>query len=192
MGFDPFKFIRILFESIGKAFTMIGQINELIECPIRLFSNIETCAYFFLLDYLMIILHFYIKWGICFWVIWIPCWIVLTAFQICFYSFIPGLWDLELTVDMCCPSKDTLCFIIEFINTSLLKKSHLLQRSGDDLYKCYCIEPVRMLFDPYTNFVDWIGSGKSGSSYGDFIMAIFILSLVMLPYIIYGKKKSSS
>lgn len=191
---DPFRALRDLFESIGKIFQsigsifkMIGSINEMIECPIRLFTNIETCAFFFALDYLMIIIHFCLKWGICFWVFWIPCFIVLTTFQLCFSSLIPGLWELELTVDMCCPSKDTLSFIVEFINRSILKRNFLLQRDDNDLHKCYCIPPIRMLFDPYINFFDWLNTGETHSPYGDLILAFTILGLVLGPYIIYGK-----
>jgi len=196
MGGDPFRQLRELFENIGKIFesigtifSMIGNINEMIECPIRLFTHIETCALFFALDYLMIIFHFSLKWGVCFWVIWIPCWIVLTTFQLCFSSFIPGLWDLELTVDMCCPSKYNLSFVVEFINTSLLKRNYILQRSDNDLHTCYCIPPIKMLFNPYTDFTDLLNTGSTESPHGDFILALIILGLLLGPYIFYGKDK---
>jgi hypothetical protein len=188
--FKIFEMLAKMVVNIVQLFQSITEINEMIECPIRIFTNIDTCAYYYGLDLLMIAIQFYLKWGVCFFIFWIPCFTVLTSFQVLFWSLIPGLWDLELTVDMCCPSKDTLSFFVEFINTTIFKRNYILKRTNRDLRTCYCLGAVRSFFDPYTNYLEWLTGNDDQTGKGDLILAVLILGLLMIPYMLYGRNES--
>ena len=171
------KQIKDIFESIADAFKQISNINELIDCPTRLFTNIEKCGVFFSYDVIMIIVHLLIKWIPVFILIYIPLSPVAIAFN---YIMNTDMFDFEL--DDICPSKDTLCFIIEFSYYSMGNKKYILNRSGEDLHKCYCIYPIKAFFDPYTTF-HMKDEDSEEQSKTLFIIALCILICVITPQI---------
>jgi len=169
------KQIKDIFDSIAYAFKQIADINELIECPTRLFTNIEKCGVFFSYDVVMIIVHLLIKWIPVFLLIYIPLTPVAIALN---YIMMTEMFTFEL--DDICPGKDTLCFIVEFFYYSMGNKKYILNRSSDDLHKCYCIYPIRAFFDPYTSFhLNEMESEEQAKTV--FIIALCILICVIAP-----------
>jgi len=176
------KQIKDIFASIAYAFKQIADINELIECPNRLFTNIESCGIFFGYDLVMIIIHLFIKWVPIFWCVYIPLTPVSIALN---YIMMTEMFYFEL--DDVCPCKNTLCFIVEFFYQNLGYEKQLLNRSLDDLHKCYCIYPIKAFFDPYTTF-HLSEMNVAGNTQTMFIFALCILFLVVTPQI--GSKKA--
>lgn len=189
MGF--FDAIANVFKMIFKAILMIGQLFILvfeiiikIACPISIFTNINTCSYYWFLDVL-----FFIIWSIiyiiCFIFIYIPLFIGCILMCICIGAWMGDCWFVSPS-DVC-PDKKVFVNFIENIYQAAAG-SRLLYRDRDDVDMCYCVSSLENLFDPLTDFRNYLGgnSGKSNSKAGYLIIPFIILFIV---YINNTKKK---
>ena len=125
----------------------------------------------------MILFHLFIKWIPIFCLVYIPLTPVAIALN---YIMMTDMFDFVL--DDICPCKNTLSFIVEYLNYSLGYEKQILNRSGEDLHKCYCIYPIKSFFDPYTTFRLYDMDGE-GSTKTIFIIALIILICVITPQI---------
>ena len=178
------KGFKKLGKDVSKATKGLSNLLDILACPIKLFTNIHICALYFLEDTvaLLIWLFFFL---ITFVIIYLP-----TAFFNDLYCRLGGQYYCKnrLTYKDVCPSKQ---FIAEFIELCFkFFGMKFLLRSKSDLEKCYCIPPIKWLFQPLTEMKLL---KKLSSLYGNddstrFVVAISILCLIVFLNI-FGRRK---
>ena len=125
----------------------IVKLFAMLACPFKILANIPLCIYYWFLDVL-------------FYIIWIILWLILYIFvywpiKIEFYVFCFSLGKIinfcpTISMKDICPTKNQFFNGIENINNLFSGKPFLL-RSKNDIKKCYCMPPIKMLFGPLTS-----------------------------------------
>lgn len=184
---DFFKMIGDLFIQIANIFIQliqhtgdIGNIFNMIFCPITIFTNIHICAYYWSFDIL-----FFLLWGIIWALIFVlisgPLYLSALAIYICLGERCK--WESAISGGpaFLCPSKDNFFNFFENMYR-FFSNGRFLYRNSDDIKKCYCIPALILFLNPFTNFESY-NSDKGGSGNENKTSLIFpfiILSLVVL------------
>lgn len=189
---DAFGEIAKLGEKIGDAFKQITHIQEILMCPVNILQNLPTCSYYYLEDVIIIILAVIVYW-ICFIFLFIPIFIAFSIIKIPFkirdlvYIYRNPLWGnydyvlnrLNISPDDVCPTKDDVSFFVEFVYRKVISESNLINRSGSDLGNCYCLEPIRDLFQPYSGYSDPEETLLKATMPGFYVFVSFIIFAIL-------------
>jgi hypothetical protein len=151
----------------------IFRLFAMLACPFKILANIPLCIYYWFLDVL-----FYIIWCI----IWLIVYIfVFSPIQVIFMVF---CFSLGKVIDFCptISMKDFFPSKIQFFNgieniNNLFSGKPLLLRSKNDIGKCYCMPPIKMLFGPLTSvksFQDAIVDSVNTNNNNKSSMALFV------------------
>jgi len=188
---DPFKLIAQIFESLIDIFKQLGNIQDFLSCPAKLFGHFDKCMLFFIVDLIVYIIFILIKL-ICFIFIFIPIWLAwdVVAHYIAAYIFNYDLPDVPF--DDCYPPKDSIAWTIETVNYYTGAFERAVFRNNGDISTCYCIKPIKRFFDPYTSFepLDQEMQGKS-SSVTIYIVMISILIIFINGFVSFMKKNKT-
>jgi len=177
--FKIFDMIGSIFTSIFELFANIGDIFAMIMCPISVFTNIDTCAYYWFLDELFYFIWL-IVWLFCFIFIYIPLWLASIILCICIGKWMGGCWTISVN-DVCPTKKGFFNGVENFYQ--ILFGGRLLYRNKSDINKCYCVPALRYLFDPLTKYRSLSPKSDSGSKSGgsaSFIVPCIILGIVVV------------
>ena len=163
----------------------IAQLISMLACPFKILANIPLCIYYWFLDVL-------------FYILWLIIWLVIFIFVYCpikaeFYVFCLSLGKVinycpTISMKDLCPSKKQFFNGIENINNLFSSKRFLL-RSKNDIKKCYCMPPIKMLFGPLTSvksFEDAIaGSENKDTSSKSLFVSFGILTILYVGSLSY-------
>lgn len=202
---DPFSFIIKLFEVIFKiitniaqifmsliqAFIFIGDIFNLLRCPISIIINFPLCFFCYISDLFFYIIYLTI-WCIVFTFVYLP--LTILKLAMCFFFDLSDWYDATdaigckriLEMDEVMFSKRSFFNFIDNIYV-ILFDDHLLYRDRDIMAKCYCLKPIRVFFTPLDEFYDFFKTkeGKKDHSF-ELLLTIIVFSII---YIMNLKKK---
>jgi hypothetical protein len=150
-------------------------------CPFSIFQNFQTCGLYFLIDMLALTI-----WSITFVIAYLfvgfPLWIWSSLLSLCL-----GIENYISSPDVVCPSKDSLCLLVEtaYYNAT---GNYLLYRTPDDLSKCYCFIAIELFFQPYVDFYNVIPQSSPSAPknvnnkvmYEYITVAIIVLLMMMI------------
>jgi hypothetical protein len=188
-----FKAIGSFFKMIFKVVIMVFQLFILvfeiivkISCPISIFTNIHTCSYFWLLDIIFFIIWL-IVYIICFIFIFVPIFIGCILMCICIGAWMGECWFVS--PDDVCPDKKVFLNFIENIY-QVVFGSKLLYRDEGDIDMCYCVSSLERLFDPLTQFRNYLGGVANDSKSNTRYLIIPFIILIII-YINNSKNSPS-
>lgn len=176
----------------------LNKIQKILKCPVNIISNFNKCGWFYTLDIIIWILH------------WIPFFISLTTVfipaQIIFwlivlmnrgnlkYNFLKKVMSKNillkkwyiLDIDTFTVTQKRFATLIETIYYYLSGGKRLLNRSSSDISKCYCMPPIKLIFNPLTGFKPF--SLSKFSTMNMPFMSLIILSIIFIPAFITSTK----
>ena len=174
---------------------IIKQIVDFLKCPISIVTNFPKCSWFYIVDLNVWLFHL-VPFFISFVTIYIPLQIILWIIviinrgqlKINFFKKVLTKNKLLrkyffLDLDTFTVTKHKFAEVIENIFYYLSGGRRLISRSSSDVSKCYCMLPVKWLFNPLMNFEPF---GKKISDSFSFlnmpIMAFIIVFMIFIPY----------
>jgi hypothetical protein len=187
---DPFtsffKLIISIFEMIGMLFMMLIDLQNTLMCPFKIWNNIGKCLGYWVMDVIINIIYFIIFW-ILFFFLYIPIWI--GSFLLClFLRNTSDSFCFDVSYEDIIPSKDSVCFPIEFIYNKLTG-GRLIYRNGEDISNCYCVPPLILAFSPYKTYSDISSSSSEDSNSGSMLYFLIAVSLLGTVYLTNLKSK---
>ena len=159
----------------------IGDILNMIKCPMKIFKNFNTCMIYWITDII-----FYVIW----YIIWVCC-LILFCIWYTLYMLLSYLLSTSIkkpfqqlfgspsppSMNDICPTKRTVMNSFETFY-KLFSGEKFLYRDSGDIKKCYCAKPLEKFFQPLTINKPFTMSSISSPSIGNgFIVSVSILLL---------------
>lgn len=169
-------------DKINGAFKEFNKIIKFFQCPMRIFSNYDTCYKFHIGDILAAIA-------------WLAVCAVIT---ICIYPWVAllGVIACSISKEACfdykykswIPTLMTFKFVAENMIQPLFG-SRILYRDKGDMYKCYCFKPLTYVLWPLKKYKPFLPTDDGGAA-GAFLMAFIIVTGMMI-YTVNSMYKSA-
>jgi hypothetical protein len=170
-------------EYVNRNTMNIFKLFAMLACPFKILANIPLCIYYWFLDVL-----FYFVWLIIWSIIYVfVYWPIKIEFYVFCFSF-GKIIDFCPTISMndLCPTKIQFFNGIENMNMIFSSKPFLL-RSKDDIKKCYCMPPIKMLFGPLTSvktLEDAVASSANNADKGSSMSLFVSFGILTLLYVL--------
>jgi hypothetical protein len=89
-----------------------------------------------------------------------------------------------------CPTKDFVSSVIEYLYQIFSGGRRFLYRNRSDVKKCYCMSPIKLMFNPLTKFTPLNEiMGASSAMNGGVVLGMLILGII---YYMNGSKSQST
>lgn len=168
------------FNQIKELFKKLKDLENMFKCPKLIFSNLPTCGWYWLLDLLFYIVWF-VGWWFCFIFFFCPVWglfYVLNNGLKTFLTFF-GVYPLTISINDICPSKQGVMLTFEKIYR-LFSNERFLYRDNQDIKKCYCLPPLKLVFQPLMKYKELELSDIPTPSLGNVLVFPFLILLLMV------------